>query len=119
MSTTPGVTLNLDALALQLSPFVPTDEDRRRARELAIMTMRKADSRIEKAIDDFFAMGNLVLDLLLKSTAQSHPELTRADLAENLNQRNLPLAIDALTRMSELTLTRMLSEMPILGSRIN
>jgi hypothetical protein len=111
MSTAPAVTVKLGELTLQLSPFVPTDDDRRRALDVAnftTMTARVGESRIEKAVTDFVVIADLALDLLLKSAGPNDPTLTRDHLEENLDNRNLPLVIAALTRMSEITLTRML-----------
>jgi hypothetical protein len=106
-----AVTLQLGELILQLSPFVPTDDDRRRTIDVATittMTGRVGESPIEKTVTDFLVIADLALDLLLKSAGPNDPTLTRDRLEENLDNRNLPLVIAALTRMSEIKLTRML-----------
>jgi hypothetical protein len=120
MSTASAVTLQLGELTLQLSPFVSTDEDRRRSVEIVKITSLTEETKptMGKVIDDFFAIAPFVMDLLLKSAAQNHPDLTRGRIEENLDHRNLPLALAALVRMSEITLTRMLETLEI-RSQIN
>jgi hypothetical protein len=116
-----AVTLQLGELILQLSPFVPTDDDRRRTIDVATittMTGRVGESPIEKTVTDFLVIADLALDLLLKSAGPNDPTLTRDRIEENLDHRNLPLALAALVRMSEITLTRMLETLEI-RSQIN
>lgn len=121
MSTAPAVTLQLGELTLQLSLFVPTEDDLRRARDVAeitTMAVKAGESPIEKTGTDFLAIADLALDLLLKSAGPNDPTLTRDRLEDNLDKRNLPLVIAALTRMSEIKLTRMLETLEI-RSQIN
>jgi hypothetical protein len=118
VSTAPAVTVKLGELVLQLSPFVSTDEDRRRSVEIAKITSLTEEIGMGKVITDFFAIAPFVMDLLLKSAAQNHPDLTRDRLEENLDHRNLPLALAALVRMSEIQLTQMLETLEI-RSQIN